>query len=203
MSAAALLDDLLQAFTGAAPAVVPADAPAKAANPANRKHWRGILADGLSCEVLRIPANPAPANTSSAEDSQTFASVRSLPNALESEERRALSQDSQDSQRLGPTQQCLDLAAVAWTDADVSRFLHRRARLLRWGWAEPEAEALAERLVKRDRDTDPRVTCTECSHYRPGRCSNHRSAGLSTAEVGRDLAGMLQRCAGFFERGKA
>ena len=89
------------------------------------------------------------------------------------------------------------LAQVAWTDADIARFLDRRARLLRWGWAEPEAEKLAERLVKRDRDLDDRMTCTECAYYRPGRCGNHRRAGLHSGEVGRGLASMLQRCPGF------
>jgi hypothetical protein len=68
---------------------------------------------------------------------------------------------------------------------------------MRWGWAEPEAEALAGRLVLRDRERDPRVACADCTHYRPGRCSNHRRAGLASAEVGRDLAGRLQRCPGF------
>ena len=90
-----------------------------------------------------------------------------------------------------------DLAAVAWTDADVARFLDRRARLLRWGWAAPEAEKLAARLVKRDREADPRVSCTDCRHYRPGDCGNHRRAGLHSADVGRDLAATLQRCPGF------
>ena len=90
-----------------------------------------------------------------------------------------------------------DLAAVAWTDADIARFLDRRARLMRWGWAEPEAETLAERLVKRDREHDERVSCTDCRHYRPGRCGNHRRAGLNVPDVGRDLAAMLQRCPGF------
>jgi hypothetical protein len=94
-----------------------------------------------------------------------------------------------------------ELAAVAWTDADLARFLARRDRLMRWGWVEPEAEAVAERLVLRDREADPRVACAECQHYRPGKCSNHRYAGLLSAEVGRDLAGLLQRCAGFKERG--
>jgi hypothetical protein len=89
-----------------------------------------------------------------------------------------------------------DLSAVAWTDADIGRFLDRRARLMRWGWAEPEAERLAERLVIRDRDQDARVSCTDCMHYRPGRCGNHRRAGLHSADVGRDLAAMLQRCPG-------
>ena len=91
----------------------------------------------------------------------------------------------------------LDLAAVASTDADIERFNDRRARLLRWGWPEPEAEALAERLVRRDREGEPRVCCLECVSYRPGRCGNHQRAGLLTAVVGRDLAELLQRCPGF------
>lgn len=93
--------------------------------------------------------------------------------------------------------EALDLAAVAWTDADIARFLDRRARLLRWGWAEPDAETLAERLVKRDREHDGRVSCTDCGHYRQGRCGNHKAALLHSPEVGRDLAAMLQRCPGF------
>lgn len=91
----------------------------------------------------------------------------------------------------------LDLAAVAWTDANIDRFLDRRARLMRWGWNKPEAEKRAERLVIRDREHDERVSCTDCRHYRPGRCGNHRRAGLNVADVGRDFAAMLQRCPGF------
>lgn len=91
----------------------------------------------------------------------------------------------------------LDLAAVAWTAGDISAYLDRRARLLRWGWAEAEAERLAERLVTRDREHDERVSCADCEHYRRGRCGNYQHAGLSTAEVGRDLAALLQRCPGF------
>jgi hypothetical protein len=89
------------------------------------------------------------------------------------------------------------LAAVAWTAADIAAFLNRRARLLRWGWTDAEAEALAERLVTRDRSDDDRVSCTDCAHFRPWRCANHRRAGLHGSEVGRDLAGLLQRCPGF------
>ena len=91
----------------------------------------------------------------------------------------------------------VDLDAVAWSDADTARFDDRRARLLRWGWPEPEAEKLADRLVRRDREADPRVICAECQHFRPGHCGNHRRAGLQSAEVGRDLAALLQRCPGF------
>ena len=104
---------------------------------------------------------------------------------------------------LAEVREALDLAAVAWTDGDIARFLDRRARLLRWGWAELEAEMLAERLVRRDRESDPRVSCADCQHYRPGRCSSHRRAGLQSPEVGRDLAEMLQHCPGHAPRSSA
>ncbi len=73
----------------------------------------------------------------------------------------------------------------------------RLERLLRWGWPRHDAEALAERLARRDQTDDLRVSCGDCTHYRPGRCGNHRRAGLLTPEVGRDLAALLQHCAGF------
>lgn len=86
---------------------------------------------------------------------------------------------------------------MAWTDADIARFITRRDRLARWGYSTADAEALAERLTLRDRSGDERVSCTECAHHRPGRCGNHRAARLYSAEVGRDLAALLQRCPGF------
>lgn len=93
----------------------------------------------------------------------------------------------------------VDLDAVAWSDSDIARFLDRRGRLLRWRWPEAEAERWAARLVQRDRDTDPRVSCADCGAYRPGHCCNHRRAGLLSAEVGRDWVALLQRCPGFGE----
>ena len=131
-------------------------------------------------------------------------------NGPESEQRRHLSQLSQMSQ--GSKAKCTatptkptttaspapdPLALVAWTDADIARFTARRDRLTRWGYPTTDAEALAERLTLRDRSGDERVSCTECAHYRPGRCGNHRAARLYCAEVGLDLAALLQRCPGF------
>jgi hypothetical protein len=89
-----------------------------------------------------------------------------------------------------------DTSAVAWTDADIDRFIDRRDRLMRWDWPENEAEQQADRLVQCDREHDERVSCTDCQHYRPGRCGNHRRAGLHAPDVGRDLASLLQRCPG-------
>ena len=97
----------------------------------------------------------------------------------------------------------VDLPAVEGSDTEVALFQERRTRLMRWGWTERAATKLAERLVNRDRGHDERMSCTECQHYRPGRhhhssrCGNHRNAGLSSPELGRDLAGQLQHCPGF------
>ncbi len=98
---------------------------------------------------------------------------------------------------LGRTMRPSNAVVVGWTDGDIARFTDRRARLMRWGWSEAEAEKLADRLVQRDRDIDDRVSCADCQHYRPGRCGNHRRAGLHAPDVGRDLASLLQRCSGF------
>lgn len=70
------------------------------------------------------------------------------------------------------------------------------ARLLRWGWDAKVAEAAAARIARRS-PGDDRRTCFECRGYSPGRCATHRAALLSTSEVGRDLAGLLQRCPGY------
>lgn len=82
-----------------------------------------------------------------------------------------------------------------WTDAEMRLFEARRDRLAALNWT--EAEALAERLLMRDREHDRRVSCGECLHHRSGRCGNHRQAGLTTTEISRDLAELLQHCPGF------
>jgi hypothetical protein len=91
--------------------------------------------------------------------------------------------------------QAEDTAAVAWTGADVAAFEARRDRLLRWGWREGDAEAMAERLTLRDRDGDDRRLCIECANFRGGRCRQPERAGVAP-ELG-TLATMLQRCPAF------
>lgn len=208
MSAARLLDELLSGFGKPGDGAFPASTSAKAANPANREHPCEFPADSRFANGLRTPANPGPLTAEAAPDSQTFAAESQDPSQREGEQSRDVSRDSQDSQVVtGPMQfdpapwlsdsTTGDISAVPWTDGDISRFLDRRARMLRWGWTEPEAEAGAERLVKRDREPDDRVSCVDCRHYRPHRCGNHRQAGLHAPDVSRDLAGLLQRCPGF------
>lgn len=91
--------------------------------------------------------------------------------------------------------------AGGWNDAEVAAFTTRVTLFMRRGVSVTDADDLAERLTLRDRDGDGRHACIECSHYRPGRCGNHRRSGLHTAELGRDLAVRLQRCDGFTPSG--
>jgi hypothetical protein len=87
----------------------------------------------------------------------------------------------------------------AWTNADIDRFTARRDRLLRWHWSEREADALAERLTRRDVEgDDDRQSCADCRHLRrSSRCLNYRLAGLHSPEVGQDFVALLQRCNGY------
>jgi TubC N-terminal docking domain len=91
----------------------------------------------------------------------------------------------------------LALSAFSRSDANIDHVHDRRERLIRWGWSEQEADIQAERLATRDREQDERVSCTDCRHYQPGRCGNHRRAGLRVTSIGRDFASLLQRCGGF------
>lgn len=196
----ALLDDLLAGYTTPVRIVFAEPSPAKTANFAQSEHPCASAADSGAANGLRIPANPEQTTTNKTADSQEFAGVRSRPTVPRREYLCGSSQDSQDSQGYhlrGTAPHAFDLAAVAWTAEDIAAYFDRRARLLRWGWSEADAEGLAERLVKADRDHDERVSCTDCRHYRPGRCGNHGRAGLATVDVGRDMVTLLQRCPGY------
>ncbi len=188
-----LLDELLAGYVlPIAQMPLSHDTAAKAANPANPANSEaacGLAAGSAPCEGLRISANL----DSTSQDSQTFAAVRKPQNGPQSQQACGFSQDSQG---VGGTS-TISATAGAWTDGDVGRFQDRRARLMRWGWSEQQAEALAERLVRRDHEQDDRRLCLECRHYLPGQCDNHQRAALSVADVGRDFATMMQRCGGF------
>jgi len=205
-------DDLADIFFGGA-ARMPSR---RAAGARSQCEAQGTPCDSCDCcdsqALARVPGpfqrlRPAAIGCDSIgpalAQSQKIAANRKGVNGPESEQWRGESQESQKSQ--GPDSEAAAtagpalaaLALVAWTDADIARFLDRRARLLRWGWAADDAEKLAERLARRDREHDERVSCTDCRHYRPGRCGNHRRAGLHAPDIGRDLATLLQRCPGF------
>lgn len=168
-----LLGDLLAPVRTVAPIL------AKAANPANRKDSCGSAADSTRCESLRNLANPLPALMADRLDSQTFAGVRRLPEGPQSEQRRGVSQDSQDSQ-------------------GCPEAIDRAHRIRRRGFTEPDAVALAERLHLRDVQGDRRRMCVECVHLqaRPWRCRNHKAADVPH-ELAGELTTILQDCPGF------
>ena len=161
--------------------------------------------------VRRLPTEPQSEQTcGSSQESQvsqgwppTYAARGAADLATEcpavavlSGPKRAANDPTRRPYRLTPEQgdRC---HAGGWDDAEMAAFTARHARLLRAGHGNVDAEDLAERLTLRDRDADERRLCIECKHYRPGRCGNHRRAGLQAPDVGRDLATLLQRCPGF------
>lgn len=94
--------------------------------------------------------------------------------------------------------------ARPWDDADIRRFQTRAGRIVRLGFVPDDAEDLAERLMLRDMEADPRGLCVECqslSGHRGGlRCSTPDRAGLTggrdRAALGPEVATLLQACPG-------
>jgi hypothetical protein len=90
----------------------------------------------------------------------------------------------------------------AMTGAEIDTFTARLARFTDKGLSLIDAEALADKLVIRDREGDDRRVCLECAHLRyGGRCGNWQVAGVAMrsrdAQLPPDLILQLQRCDGF------
>ena len=92
----------------------------------------------------------------------------------------------------------------AMNSGEIVKFKSRLEIFQAKGLDELNAEALADKLVLRDRDSDDRKVCYEC-RYMKGisslRCENWKLAGIamksSDSFLGKDFAMMLQRCQGF------
>jgi hypothetical protein len=134
-----------------------------------------------------------------------FAAVRKPENNAGSLVAQGLSQNSQKSQggsanSHNPTPPTAAQPAwrAPWSADDIAAYLARRERLMRWGWTEAEAEAVAERLTRRDQDgTDDRRACVDCRRFAfsaSGHCTRHRAALLASPVIGRELATQPQRC---------
>ena len=95
----------------------------------------------------------------------------------------------------------------AMTSAEIDTYTARLARITDKGVSLDDGEALADKLVQRDRESDDRRLCLECTHLaghaglwgcrnwqRARVVSTMRNAGLSAA-----LVCQLQRCDGFKE----
>ena len=92
--------------------------------------------------------------------------------------------------------------STAMTGAEIDNFKARLSKFGDKGLTATDCEALADKLVKRDRESDDRRVCLECrnlSGYGLGtwRCSNWKAAGVGASGLPLDLVLMLQRCDGF------
>ena len=83
---------------------------------------------------------------------------------------------------------------------EIDTFTARLGRFTDKGMSHAEAEALADKLVRRDREADDRRHCVECAHLQSAgrwRCGNWRQAEVARDGLARKLAQSLQRCPGF------
>ena len=88
--------------------------------------------------------------------------------------------------------------------AEIDAFTARLARFTDKELTLNDAEALADKLLQRDREMDDRRICMECVHLQDAgrwRCRNTVMAGISLhtadTQLPSSLTHQLQRCAGF------
>jgi hypothetical protein len=188
---AALLDELLAGFAGPGAELHAVATGAKAANSAKQRVTSAEAPAAERCETLRMSANVPWTMVGVQQDSQDFAAVRSGLIDAQVMHPCGSSQLSQGFERRPRGR----ARAGAWTRADVSNFLDRRARMLRWGWTVADAERLAERLVFFDREHDARVSCADCT-LPNGSARQPHLCTVTIADVGTNLAVLLQHCPG-------
>ena len=94
----------------------------------------------------------------------------------------------------------------AMTGSEIDAFTVRLGRFTDKGISMDGGEALADKLVTRDRETDDRRLCLECRHLSgygqaSWRCGNWQAADVAIrsrdAALPDDLVVQLQHCAGF------
>ena len=87
------------------------------------------------------------------------------------------------------------------TGREIDAFTRRASQFNRRGMPSVNAEALAYKLVNRDREADDRRLCLECVHLSgqrgAWRCSQWQRAGMGAAGIPAGLVLVLQRCDGF------
>lgn len=96
--------------------------------------------------------------------------------------------------------------SAAMTGAEIDTFTGRVIRFTTKGVNPTDGEALADKLVARDRDSDDRRLCLECTHLggygvTSWRCGNWQAATVAhrarDVQLPGDLVRLLQRCDGF------
>lgn len=96
--------------------------------------------------------------------------------------------------------------STAMNGAEIDLFTARLHRFTDKGLTLINGEALADKLVFRDREADDRVACLECRHltgfgHTSWRCGNWQAAEIAMrprdTQLPADLVLQLQRCEGF------
>jgi hypothetical protein len=126
--------------------------------------------------------------------------------ALEKIESSALAMnDPLDNATDDPDRWCYP-HSTAMNTREIETFMARLSRFTTKGMTISDGEALADKLVIRDREQDDRRVCLECRHLAgyglsSWRCSNWQAAGIAIrsrdAQLPVDLVLQLQRCDGF------
>ena len=92
--------------------------------------------------------------------------------------------------------------STAMTGREIDAFTARLSRFADKGLSLDDGEALTDKLVIRDRESDDQRCCLECRHLAgygsaSWRCSNWKGAGVGASRLPLVLVLMLQRCDGF------
>jgi hypothetical protein len=96
--------------------------------------------------------------------------------------------------------------SIAMNCSEIDLFMARLDRFANKGLSLHEREALADKLVIRDREADDRHSCLECRHLSgtgraTWRCGNSQAAGVAIhprdTQLPADWVMQLQRCPGF------
>lgn len=93
--------------------------------------------------------------------------------------------------------------STAMNGSEIDTFTARLSRFTELGLGLSAGEAMADKLVIRDREGDDRRLCLECLHYgRSGRCAAAMKGGLAGASMRLEpIPTALQRCGAFALRG--
>jgi hypothetical protein len=161
---------------------------------------QGVTAKTDDTPVFRLSAVSSVANVDVCKSPDRLSSVLTVPFPAILEKH-----DSSNSVIEEPDRWCWPHSS-AMNGAEIETFTARRYQFTYKGLPSAEAEALADKLVRRDREQDDRRVCLECKHlagYAPAswRCLNWQAAGIATrssdSQLPADFVVQLQRCDGF------
>lgn len=88
----------------------------------------------------------------------------------------------------------------AMNTREIDTFAARLSMITTRGLHLSQAEALADKLMVRDREMDDRVSCLECRHlagFGFRRCANWSEAAVSRQGLATEFVCAMQRCPGF------